>query len=227
MSGKMGLRAAVAVLGMFVMINVHPFAIRFLESWAMVAIFSVCFRVFQLFQRGSDVTGTILYSNVAQKEEKTGYRLTMLVCRNIIFFSLLFAVIGGLLGKYLIIIIANSTYLDAYLPLLIMLPGIVLMNTGTVLNSSYWARGYPFKVIIAPYIAGAIGLAMDVVFIPKFGASGAALSFSVMCILWFIYITEVFRRDSGFHFSEIIIPQYSDFINIFSRIKKKLGRSET
>ena len=225
MSGKMGLRAAVAVIGMFIMINVHPFAIRSLEGWAMVAIFSVCFRVFQLFQRGSDVTGTILYSHVAQKEEKSGYRLTALVCRNLLFFSLIFAVFGGLLGKYLIIIIANSTYLEAYFPLLIMLPGIVLMNTGSVLNSSYWGRGYPFKVIIAPYIAGAIGLAMNIIFIPKFGASGAAMSFSFMCILWFIYILEVFRRDSDFHFSEIIIPHYSDFINIFSRIEKKLGRS--
>jgi len=208
------------------MVNVHPFALSSLEGWAMVAIFSVCFRVFQLLQRGSDVTGTILYSNVAQKEEKSGYRLTMLVCRNIIFFSLLFAVIGGLLGKYLIIIISSSAYIEAYFPLLIMLPGIVLMNTGTIINSSYWARGYPFKVIIAPYIAGAIGLAMDIVFIPKFGASGAALAFSFMCLLWFIYITEVFRRDSGFYFSEIIIPRYSDFLDIFSRIKKKLGRSE-
>ena len=225
MSGKMGLRAAVAVIGMFVMINVHPFAIRSLEGWAMVAIFSVCFRVFQLFQRGSDVAGTILYSHVAQKEEKSGYRLTALVCRNLLFFSLIFAVIGGLLGKYLIIIIADSTYLEAYFSLLIMLPGIVLMNTGSVLNSSYWGRGYPFKVILAPYIAGAIGLAMNIIFIPKFGASGAAMSFSLMCILWFIYIVEVFRRDSDFHFSKIIIPHYSDFINIFSRIEKKLGRS--
>ena len=68
---------------------------------------------------------------------------------------------------------------------------------------------------------------MNIIFIPKFGASGATMSFSFMCILWFIYIVEVFRRDSDFHFSEIIIPHYSDFINIFSRIEKKLGRSET
>ena len=66
MSGKMGLRAAVAVAGMFVMVNVHTFALKSLEGLAIVAIFSVCFRIFQLFQRASDVTGTILYSNVAQ-----------------------------------------------------------------------------------------------------------------------------------------------------------------
>lgn len=221
MSGKMGLRAAVAVLGMFIMINVHPFALRSLEGWAMVAIFSVCFRVFQLFQRGSDVTGTILYSHVAQKDEKSGYRLTMLVCRNLLFISLTFAIIGGFLGKYLIIIIANSTYLDAYLPLLIMLPGIVLMNTGTVLNSSYWGRGYPFKVIIAPYAAGIIGLAIDILLVPEFGTSGAALSFSVMSVVWFIYLVEIFRRDSGFRIIDILVPSRSEYANSFLLIKSK------
>jgi len=226
MSGKMGIRSAFAVLGMFLMINVHIFGIKPLvgkngEGLVMVGIFSVCFRVFQLFQRCSDVTGNILYSNVAQNEEKSGYKMTMLVCRNLIFFSLLFAVIGGLLGKYLILIISDSKFLDAYVPLLFMLPGIVFMNTGTVLNSSYWGRGYPFKVIIAPYFAAVVGLAMDIVLIPEIGASGAALSFSGMSLLWFIYVVEVFRRDSGFYLREIILPNYSDFVYIISRIRNK------
>ena len=223
MSGKMGLRAAFAVSGMFLMINVHIFALSFLKGLAMAAIFSVCFRIFQLFQRGSDITGTILYSNVAQNEEKAGYRMTMLVCRNLIFLSAMFAVIGGLLGKYLIIIISSSEYLPAYLPVLFMLPGIVFMNTGSVLNSSYWGRGYPFKVIIAPYIAAAIGLTLDIIMIPEYGASGAALSFSVMSFFWFIYIVEVFRRDSGFKLYEIIMPHYSDVVQIILKIRSFLG----
>jgi len=231
MSGRMGIRSAFAVLGMFLMINIHIFEIAPLtgkngEGLVMVGIFSVCFRVFQLFQRGSDVTGNILYSNVARNEEKSGFKMTMLVCRNLIFFSLLFATIGGLLGKYLILIISDSKFLDAYIPLLFMLPGIVFMNTGTVLNSSYWGRGYPFKVIIAPYFAAAVGLAMDIILIPEIGASGAALSFSGMSLLWFVYIVEVFRRDSGFHLNEIIIPHYSDFVYIISRARNKQFKVE-
>ena len=223
MSGKMGLRSAFAVSGMFIMIKVHLFALSSLEGEAMVGIFSICYRVFSLFQRVFDVTGTILYSNIAQNEEKAGYRMTMLVSRNLIFISLLFAVIVGLLGKYLIIIICSSEYLTAYLPLLFMLPGIVFMNTGSVLNSSYWGRGYPFKVIIAPYIAAAIGLTLDIIMIPEYGASGAALSFSVMSFFWFMYIVEVFRRDSGFKLYEIIMPHYSDVVQIILKIRSFLG----
>jgi len=184
----------------------------------------VCFRVFQLFQRGSDITGSILYADVARNAEKPGFKKTMLVSRNIILFSVLFGICAGLFGKPLIIIIAKSTYLDAYIPLLVMLPGIVAMNTGTVLNSSYWGRGYPFKVIISSYGAAVVGLALDIVLIPRYGACGVALSFSVMSICWFIYIVEVFRRDSGYRLSEILIPHYSDIEHIMLRIKKKLSK---
>ncbi len=221
MSGTMGLRAAVAVTGMFFMINVHPFVLKSFEGYAMVGIFAVCFRVFQLFQRGSDVTGTVLYSNVARDVEKKGYALTMKVCRNLLFFSAAGAVIGGILGKYLIIIIADSTYLAAYVPLILMLPGIVFMNTGAVLNSSYWGRGYPLKVIVAPFIAGFIGLILDTKLIPENGAGGAALAFSIMSFLWFVYITVVFHKDSGFSFNEILIPRYSEFQELIRRMKLK------
>ena len=231
MSGKLGVRAAFAVLGMFLMINIHTFAIEPLtgnkvEGLVMVGIFSVCFRVFQLFQRGSDITGSILYADVARNAEKTGFKRTMLVSRNIILFSVLFGLCAALFGKPLIIIIAKSTYLDAYIPLLVMLPGIVAMNTGTVLNSSYWGRGYPFKVIVSSYGAAAVGLILDIVLIPQYGACGAALSFSVMSIGWFIYIVEVFRRDSGYKLTEIVIPHYSDIEHIMRRIKTKLSKGE-
>ena len=168
----------------------------------------------------------MLYAIVARNAEKSDYKLTMLVCRNIIFFSLLFSICVGLFGKLLIIIISKSTYLSAYVPLLLMLPGIVAMNTGTILNSSYWGRGYPFKVIIPSYGAALIGLALDIILIPKIGASGAALSFSIMSIIWFIYIVEIFREDSGFHFTEIIIPHYPDVVYIMERLKSKLSKVE-
>ena len=229
MSGKLGIRAALAIVGMFLMINIHIFAIEPLtgklgDGLVTVGIFSVCFRIFQLLNKGSDITGSILYANIARNSEKTGYRLTMLVCRNIIFFSLLFSICIGLLGKPLIIILSKSTYLTAYVPLLLMLPGIIALNTGTVLNSSYWGRGYPFKVILPSYGAALIGLALDIILIPKIGASGAALSFSIMSLIWFIFIVEIFRRDSGFHLTEIIIPHYSDVVYIMSKLKGKLKK---
>ncbi len=106
MSGKLGIRAAFAVLGMFLMINIHTFAIEPLvgnnvDGLVMVGIFSVCFRVFQLFQRGSDITSSILYADVARNPGKAGFKKTMLVSRILSCFQYCLAYLPGFLASRL------------------------------------------------------------------------------------------------------------------------------
>jgi O-antigen/teichoic acid export membrane protein len=225
MSGKIGMRAWVAVLGMFLMINVHTFAIQPLaatpaEGLVMVAIFSICFRVFQLFQRGADVAGTVLYSHVVQVDDKTSSTMTMLVSRNIVLVSVVFAFTCALVGKTLIHVISSTGYVVAYVPLLIMLPGIVAVNAGSVINNYYWGRTYPLKIITAPYIATLIGLVLNIVLIPRIGVRGATVSFSVMSVVWLLYQTSWFLRDSGLRVHEVLVPRISDIVLVLSRINQ-------
>ena len=228
MSGTIGVRAWLAVLGMFLMINIHTFTIGPLlgktgEGLAMVAVFSVCFRVFQLLQRVSNVSGTILFSHVVQRDKQAGFKMTMLVSRNIIFFSVVASLLGVLLGKGIILLIANSAYLMAYIPLLLMLPGIVAVNAGSVINNLYWGHGYPFRIILAPFWITIIGVTLDFALIPYYGVSGATLSFTIMGLVWFLYIVLLFKKDSGFHLHEILFPRHEDFVLLWSRLKLKLS----
>jgi O-antigen/teichoic acid export membrane protein len=213
---------------MFVMINVHAFIIGPLagdatRGLAMVAIFSVCFRLFQLLQRVSNVSGMILLSHVVQEEKPKGFRMTMLVSRNIVFFSVVFCFLGLLTGRYIIRLISTSSYLTAYVPLILLLPGIVAVNAGSIINNMYWGHGYPYKIIVAPFVVTALGIVLDAVLIPSIGVSGASLSFTVMGLLWYGYIVLVFRNDSGFRLDEIVMPRYSDFAFVFSRIRNTLS----
>lgn len=215
-SWRMGLKAMIAVVGMFTMSRVNLLAIAHLAEspeagMLMAGVFSVCIRLQQLFQRASDVTGSVLLAHVASTPHDKGYRLTAVVCRNLLMFSTLGAIIAGLLGKVLIYIVADSDYFDAYIPLLIMLPGIVCMLTGAVLNGSYWGRGYPAKVIYASYIATAIGLAIQVIATPVMGIAAASLGYTIMSALWFAYIVLIFHHDTHIPFREILLPAMEDF----------------
>ncbi|MFC1528668.1 lipopolysaccharide biosynthesis protein, partial [Candidatus Latescibacterota bacterium] len=229
MSGKIGVRAWMAVLGMFLMTNIHAFSIKPLtgsseEGWIMVAMFSVSFRVFSLFQRGADVAGTVLYSHIVQQDDKTGGRMTMLVTRNIILVSVGFAIISALTGKALILIISSSRYMAAYNPLLLMLPGIIAVNAGSVINNYYWGRTYPLKIICAPFFASLIGLGLNIVLVPEIGVSGATLSFSLMSVVWFMYQVAWFVKDSGYKMTEVLVPHLSDVKLVISRINKNIFR---
>ncbi|MFC1692259.1 polysaccharide biosynthesis C-terminal domain-containing protein [Candidatus Latescibacterota bacterium] len=227
-SAKIGLRAWVAVVGMFIMINIHAFALQPLagnteEGLVMVALFSICFRVFLLFQRGSDVAGTVLYSHVIQQDKITSAKMTVMMTRGIISVSLVFSMICALVGKSLIVIIANSTYITAYYPLLIMLPGILIINTGSIINSYYWGRDYPLRIIFAPYAAAMVGLILNIVLIPRYGVSGATLSFSMMSLIWLIYQIALFKKDSGLSAQDVLVPRYTDMLYMISRIRQVLS----
>ncbi|MBN1291035.1 MAG: hypothetical protein JXB48_04270 [Candidatus Latescibacteria bacterium] len=223
-SGSFGYKACIAVAGMFVMVNIHTFVLGPIsgktgDGLAMVAIFSVCFRFFQLLQRVSNVSGTILFSHVVQENKKTGFIRTMKVTRNIILFSTVLSLVGLLIGKSIIRLISNSTYDMAYIPLIIMLPGIITVNAASVINGMYWGHGYPYKVIIAPFLITIIGFVMDMVFVPVIGVSGASLSFTAMSLMWFLYLVFIFHKDSGLKLHEIILPRKEDIFLISSKIK--------
>lgn len=227
-SAKIGIRASFAVLGMFLMINIHTFAIEpFSENTAVglvaVGVFSVGFRIFQLYQRGADITSSILYSNVAQRDDNSGKWMTLLVFRNIFFFSLLFSVIGGIFGKFVIMVVADKTYYDAYLSLIFMIPGIVFFNAGSVLNSYYWAKGYPLKIIAAPFVSAGVGFTLDYFLIPLMGPEGAAVSFSAAAVIWFVYILIIFKADSGHKLHNVLLPCKEDYYYLKTKLKARLN----
>ncbi|HUT62325.1 MAG TPA: hypothetical protein VMZ04_00060 [Anaerolineae bacterium] len=227
-SGKIGLRAWMASLGMFLMTDIYVFMIRPLigtkeMGYVMLAIFSICYRIYILFQRVFDVVGTVLYSHVVQEDVKTSHKMTMLVTRNSLLVSILLILIAVIFGKILIIIISDSTYLSAYIPMLIMLPGIIAINVGSVINSFFWGRNYPLRTIVAPYIAALLGFVFNILFIPRIGVAGATLSFSLMSIIWFIFLTIYFIKDSGFKLYDVLVPCRADFIYMISRINHLLS----
>ena len=219
-----GRKAWFALLGMFLMTNVHAFTISSLAptataGLAMVAMFSVSYRIFALFQRAADVAGSVLYSHVVQESEKEGYRKTTVVTRNILFVSILFALFIVLFGRPLIYMIASRNYLTAYHSLVLMLPGIVAINAGSVINTHYWGRNFPAKIIWTPYAAALLGGILNVVFMPRWGVAGATLSFSVMSCAWFFCQVVWFTRDTKTPYSEILLPHRADFAFVTERLR--------
>jgi O-antigen/teichoic acid export membrane protein len=223
-SRTIGWRALIAIIGMFLIINIHIYAIEPIIgepelALITVAIFSVCFRVFQLLQRFGDVASYILQSRVVQQDLTVSYRMTARIIRSMLLFSVTACLVTASFGRYIILIISSSIYSDAYIPFLIMIPGIIAVCAGTLINSFYWGRGYPLKITAAPYAAAVFSLVLDTVLLPRIGLAGIALSFSLANILWISYLTIIFKKDSGIGFFEILLPRISDIRYIVTKLK--------
>lgn len=224
-SRKLGVRSWLAIIGMFLMINIHVFAIGPIigdpvKTFTMLAVFSVCFRVFQVLQRFADVTSGFLLSNVVRQDITSGSRMTVLTARNVMLFSLVASAAGVLLGKNLITIISSSQYMAAYFPLLIMFPGMIAINSGSVLNGFFWAHGYPLRIILSSFVAAGLALLLDFLLIGHMGVSGVALSFTLASLGWMLYTSLYFKKISGTGLIELYVPRFSDITYVAARLKK-------
>jgi O-antigen/teichoic acid export membrane protein len=231
-SRKLGIRSWIAVIGMFLMINIHAFVIGPMlgdpvKTFTMLAVFSVCFRVFQVLQRFADVTSGFLLSNVVRHDRESGSWMTVLTTRNVMLFSLVTSATAILLGKGLISFISSSQYMAAYIPLLIMFPGMIAINSGSVLNGFFWAHGYHMRVILSPFAAAGLAVILDFLLIDRMGVSGIALSFTLASLCWMLYISLYFKKISGTGLIELYAPRFSDIAYVFAGLKKAFLRSPT
>ena len=94
----------------------------------------------------------------------------------------------ALFGKLAIAIIFSNAFLDAYLPLLVLLPGVVLLGGGKVLTNDIAGRGYPHYNSIISGVSLVVTIILDLVFIPTMGVVGAGACIDLILCLDFLCV---------------------------------------
>jgi O-antigen/teichoic acid export membrane protein len=97
------------------------------------------------------------------------------------------------LGKTFIQLIYSFAFIDAYIPMLVLLPGVILLGGAKVLTNEIAGRGYPQYNSINAGIALILTVIFDLILIPRLGMLGAALASSIS-------YTAGFFASVGFYF---------------------------
>jgi O-antigen/teichoic acid export membrane protein len=104
----------------------------------------------------------------------------------------------ALFGKLAIRIIFSNAFIDAYIPLLVLLPGVVLLGAGKVLVNDIAGRGYPHYNSITAGVSLIATIILDLILIPLTGVVGAAIASSVSYALafftsigFYLYVSEI------------------------------------
>jgi O-antigen/teichoic acid export membrane protein len=85
----------------------------------------------------------------------------------------------SLVGRFLIQFIYSSAFIGAYIPMLMLLPGVVLLGGAKVLTNEIAGRGYPHYNSINAGLALVLTVGLDLMLIPRYGVAGAALASSI------------------------------------------------
>jgi O-antigen/teichoic acid export membrane protein len=162
----------------------------------------------------------VLFPSVASTDSVSGGELTATSCRYVFFISMALCLGAAVLGWYVIQILYGDSFSPSYLPLVLLLPGILLNSVGSLTSSYLNGVG---KVIYAPFINGTelvLTITLNLLLIPSFGILGASVATSVCYAYDGLMSMHYFRKHSNMNLRDVLLIKRKDI----SILLRKLPR---
>ncbi len=174
-----GLRAYVGNLLSFFNYRLDVFIVNYFLGPAGVGVYSVSVALAETLWYLPNSVGFVIFPKAASTSVQRMNAITPRVFWATLLLTLLGAVVLALTGETVIRWVYSQAFAAAYLPLLLLLPGVVLLGSGKVLTNEIAGRGFPHYNSINAGLSLLVTIAMDVLLIPRYGVAGAALAASI------------------------------------------------
>ncbi len=179
---SLGLIGYLANVGGFLVRRVDVFLLQVMAGPAAVGYYGVAFGLGELLWYVASSLGSVLSPAVAGASATSATTMTSAVCRHTLAIILALALGLWCVDAFLIRLGFGAAFLPAVSPLRWLLPGIVAGGVEKVLAADLIGRGKPSITLRSAWFALGINVAANLVLIPRWGASGAAMASSIAYI---------------------------------------------
>lgn len=174
-----GLKGHIGNMLQFFNYRLDIFFVNYFLGPAGVGIYSVSVGLAELLWYFPNAVGFVIFPRAASTQPEMMNLFTPRVFRYTLGITLLGAVGLLFLGKPIILWVFSSSFASAYFPMVVLLPGVVLLGGAKVLSNDIAGRGYPQYNSINAGAAVILTVILDLVLIPSYGVLGAAIASSV------------------------------------------------
>lgn len=181
-----GMKAYVCNTLTFFNYRLDMFIVNYFVGLTGVGIYSVAVGLAELLWRLPNAVTFVLMPKAAATSPERMNRFTPRVLRITMMLTALGALVLVFLGRSLIQIVYASAFVGAYVPMLVLLPGVVLFGGAKVLTNDIGGRGYLGYNSINDGLALIVTVVLDLILIPRYGVTGAALASSIAYMVAFI-----------------------------------------
>lgn len=207
---KIGSRAlSVNILGQL-LLRSDLFLINWYLGLKEVGYYSVGVAVAELVLKIPSIAGNILFTKVASNDSYQSIDLVMRITRLMGAPLILGTLILIFNGKSILSIAFGEEFISAYIPMIWIVFGILALSYHVILDNYFAGRGYPAITVWAPGLTLIMNIGLNLLLIPKYGISGAAMS----SCLAYIFLTAIklfsFRRGNKVSYPEFFIPNRQD-----------------
>jgi O-antigen/teichoic acid export membrane protein len=191
-----GLKAYIGNLLQFFNYRLDSFIVNAFLGPAGVGIYGVSVSLAELLWQLPNSVCYVIFPKAAATHRDAMNRFTPKVFWGVLGISFVGALVMVLFGRLAIRLIFSNSFQGAYVPLLVLLPGVLLLGAGKVLANDIAGRGYPLYNSIVAGFTLVITIVLDVTLIPKMGIVGAALASTIAYSISFIQAVVLYLAIS-------------------------------
>jgi O-antigen/teichoic acid export membrane protein len=222
---RYGSQGQIANLATLFNYRLDQFLVAAFVSRAAVGHYTVAVGLSEAVWWISSAVAMVLLPRLTEMDRERAAEVTPVICRNTLAVSVVAALGMIVVSPLAIRILFGKEFDPAFLPLVLLMPGIVAASATRVLGSYLFSQGHIVYNTLATFIALGVTLALDIALIPWLEVEGAAIASSVAyaCALaatlyWF---SRVSRRGPG----EALLIRGED-LDLYSGFLQKVRRRD-
>lgn len=167
-----------------------------------VGFYSIALAMSEAIWRIPNSIGLALFPKISLSSTEEGNAITPVVTRNTIFLTSLACLPFLMFGREIVSLTLGPKFIPSLPALWLLLPGVVIFSASKILVNYFNGSGKPLVSGLGGIVSLTTMIVLDILFIPRWGISGAALAstisytvFSVIMLLFFMIGTRVPLRE--------------------------------
>lgn len=160
---------------------------------AGVGIYGTSVRLAELLWNLPNAVGFVIFPKAAATSAAAMNRFTPRVFRVTMVLTTIGAIGLALVGHFLIVLVYGPDFAPAYVPMLVLLPGVLLLGGAKVLTNEIAGRGYPHYNSVTAAISLVLTVGLDLMLIPPYGVLGASIASSISYAVIFAVAVTFYR----------------------------------
>jgi len=214
---RYGIKFHIAVVAAMLIFRADLLIVNHFRGATEAGVYAVASQVATMLMLLPGVIGTLLLPRVASAQDASG-EMTMRVTRHTAFVMVLIC-LAAIPASFLLPFVYGTSFNDATLLLLILLPGIFLVGVESVLVQHFSSIGLPVAIPIFWLITVGINVTCNLAFVPAFGSRAAALASSGSYTLIFLLVAYYFRSKTGNSLSKTFLIRGNELRMLFRSTK--------
>jgi O-antigen/teichoic acid export membrane protein len=205
-----GIRLWVGSLARFLNFRTDQILMGFIATEAALGFYAVAVNASEVLLYLPSSAATALLPLIARTERERRAEQTLRAFRSVVFITAAGVAAAALLGPLLLPAVFGDDFQKSVEPFLWLLPGTFGFAASSVFSNALVGSAAPSLSSLGPIVSLIVGLALDLLLIPSFDATGAAAAASAAFLAGGATALFTYRRLSPFSWRDLLVPRRGD-----------------